>query len=111
MASNGCPSCGAAALRVLPSLNGFAAVAYFRCHSCTEVWCIHTDDGASARCITGASGSNSPNKDVPLFTCPECAAPLAFDGVRGEHESRVMFVCLTHGFFRFTNDNGLVATR
>jgi hypothetical protein len=110
MANNACPSCGVVGLRALPSLDGFSAVAYFRCPSCTQVWCIRRDDGASVRRITGVSSGEKPDEDALLFTCPHCSAPLYFDGVRGEDGSRVMFFCRTHGFFRFTNDEGLVAT-
>ena len=114
MANNGCPSCGGAELRVLPFVTLFSSVAYFRCLTCRDVWCITREESHAQR-ITKFADKEAPHERAVLFTCPHCGDTLDFDGSRVEEgiaDSTVaLFSCRGHGLFRFTNGSGLeVAT-
>ncbi len=114
MAHNGCPSCGGAELRVLPFVTRFSSVAYFRCPTCGDVWCINKEEGSHAERITKLKERQPPDEHAVLFTCPDCGDTLRFDGYYVEDDGPaentvVLFSCGGHGFFRFASGKGLVA--
>lgn len=108
---NGCPSCGGAALRVLPFATTFADVAYFRCATCGDVWTIGVNKSEAARRITHGPHTHAPEQAI-IFTCPECNAPLTLDRVVvGQSVTTVTFGCSMHGHFTLTDQKGLTPAR
>jgi hypothetical protein len=56
----------------------------------------------------------APDSGKPLpFNCPKCGQKLTFHNARtetnakGQPEEITVYLCITHGFFHFTDSQGL----